>query len=107
MNIDEMTYEELIELNRQIVQRLKFLDHVRTHSEMMEFRIGERIRFQSSGGDEVLGTLVKFNKKTVTIVTEQGERWNVSPGLLSKADVQESESDEAGKIIDMDEGRSA
>ncbi|MEX0731189.1 MAG: hypothetical protein WED00_16405 [Aquisalimonadaceae bacterium] len=29
------------------------------------------------------GTLMKFNRKTVTVVTDQSQRWNVSPHLLS------------------------
>ncbi|WP_255353585.1 hypothetical protein [Spongiibacter sp. IMCC21906] len=26
---------------------------------------------------------MKFNRKTVTVVTDSGQRWNVSPHLLS------------------------
>jgi hypothetical protein len=26
--------------------------------------------------------LTRYNKKTVTVITESGERWNVAPGLL-------------------------
>lgn len=29
-------------------------------------------------------SLVKYNKKTVTVITESGQKWNVSPHLLSK-----------------------
>jgi hypothetical protein len=28
--------------------------------------------------------LTRYNKKTVTVITEQGQRWNVSPGALRK-----------------------
>jgi len=48
---------------------------------MLEFRIGERVRFQTDRR-EIVGTLVRYNKKSVTVVTDQGERWTVSPGLL-------------------------
>jgi len=27
--------------------------------------------------------LVKYNRKTVTVVTDNGQRWNISPHLLS------------------------
>jgi len=30
-----------------------------------------------------LGTLVKYNRKTVTVLTDEGQRWNISPHLLS------------------------
>ncbi len=28
--------------------------------------------------------LTRYNKKTVTVVTEEGRQWNVSPNLLSR-----------------------
>jgi hypothetical protein len=28
--------------------------------------------------------LTRYNKRTVTVITEQGQRWNVSPNLLRK-----------------------
>jgi len=31
----------------------------------------------------LLGTLLKFNRKTVTVVTDNGQKWNISPHLLS------------------------
>ncbi len=34
-------------------------------------------------GRMVTGVLVRLNKKTVTVHTENGERWNVSPLLLT------------------------
>ena len=33
-----------------------------------------------------MGTLTRYNRKTVTVVTDSGQHWNVSPGLLSKID---------------------
>ena len=29
--------------------------------------------------------LTRYNKKTVTVVTDEGRQWNVSPTFLSKA----------------------
>jgi hypothetical protein len=34
--------------------------------------------------DVIRGTLVRYNKKSVTIVTDDGQRWTVSPGFLRK-----------------------
>ncbi len=30
--------------------------------------------------------LVKYNRKTVTVLTEDGRKWNVSPHLLKSAE---------------------
>ena len=51
------------------------------------FRIGEKVRFRPSGQAEVTGTITRYNKKTVTVITEDGEHWNVSPSFLSKLEV--------------------
>jgi len=82
-DIDTMTVEELVALNHRIVERLKFLETIQTHQDMMAFNIGARVSFESTRGDRQLGTLVKFNRKTVTVMTDNGQRWNISPHLLS------------------------
>lgn len=50
--------------------------------EMMRFRPGERVSFAHQGA-RLLGTLAKYNRKTVTVVTDDGQRWNIPPHLLS------------------------
>ena len=84
INIDNLTESELIDLNNRIVERLKFLAAMRAHIEMLEFRIGDRVSFQPDGHREVQGILAKYNRKTVTVITDDGQRWNVSPTLLRK-----------------------
>jgi hypothetical protein len=76
IDIDELNEKELIELNHRIVEKLKFLESVRRHKEMMEFNIGDKVSFSPPGREKQFGVLVKYNKKTVTVVTEQGDRWN-------------------------------
>jgi len=84
INIDNLTEDELVELNHKIVERLKFLETMHNHNEMMQFNPGEQVSFEPPGKSRQIGTLVKFNKKTVTIITENGQKWNVSPHLISK-----------------------
>ena len=99
IDLEKLSEKELIELNNRIVERLKFLDSMRTHSKMMEFNVGEKVGFEPSGREKRIGVLVKYNKKTVTVVTEQGERWNVSPHLLSKISDLRPKVKKDGKII--------
>lgn len=84
IDIDSLSEAELIELNHKVVARLRFLNQMRSHSAMLDFRLGERVKFCPDGGPEVLGTLTRYNKKTVTVITDSGEHWNVSPSLLSR-----------------------
>jgi len=101
IDIDSMSYEELVRLNHKIVERLKFLDSMHTHKEMMEFSPGDQVCFEPPGRGRQFGTLVKYNKKTVTVITESGQRWNVSPHLLRKVKNVKSSRDSQGKIIDL------
>ena len=84
LDIDTLTEAELIDLNNRIVARLHFLHTMRAHSQMLQFTLGERVVFQPEGRTLLVGTLTRYNKKSVTVITEMGERWNVSPSLLRK-----------------------
>ena len=82
VDIDRMTHDELVALNQRIVERLKFLNSMQAHKDMMAFNIGARVSFDSGQNGRLLGTLLKFNRKTVTVVTDNGQKWNISPHLL-------------------------
>ncbi len=81
IDIDGLTEEELIELNHRVVERLKLLAQTRADQAMTRFRIGERVRFTPDGARPVTGMLIRCNRKTVTIMTDDGQRWNVSRGV--------------------------
>jgi hypothetical protein len=101
IDIDSLSYDELVELNHKIIERLKFLDSMHTHNEMMRFSPGDKICFEAPGRGKLFGTLVKYNKKTVTVITESGQKWNVSPHLLSKVKNVKGNKDGKIKIIDL------
>ena len=106
INIDNLTEEELNELHRRIVERLKFLDSMRAHVEMMEFSIGDRVSFRANGRERKEGLLIKYNKKTVTVITDQGEKWNVSPSLLSRVE-SSSKRSTPSKVISLNKRKSS
>ena len=85
IDMDQLTEAELIDANNRIVARLRFLQHMRAHVEMLEFKIEDRVSFQPPGHGTVEGMLTRYNKKTVTVITDDGRQWNVSPTFLSKA----------------------
>jgi hypothetical protein len=86
ISIDHLTEAELIDLNHRIVQRLRLISQVHAHKAMLEFRIGDRVTFEPQGGAPVFGILTRYNKKSVTVVTDDGHRWNVSPSFLRRAE---------------------
>lgn len=82
IELDELSYDELVALNHEIVERLKFLDSVQAFQEMASLGLGAKVSFESNRGRQV-GTIVKLNTKTAGVLTEAGRKWNVSPHLLS------------------------
>jgi hypothetical protein len=82
IDIDRLTESELIDLNHRIVARLRFLRQLDAHATMLEFRIGERVTFHPDVHLPVVGMITRYNKKTVTVVTDDGQRWNVAPQFL-------------------------
>jgi hypothetical protein len=101
IDIDHLTEDELIALNHRIVERLKFLESMHTHKEMLQFSPGEQVSFEPSGRGRQIGVLVKYNKKTVTVITESGQKWNVSPHLLSRVKDVKSSQKKSGKVINL------
>lgn len=94
IDIDGLTEAELIDLNNRIVARLRFLHQARSHKRMLDFKIGDRVSFQPEGRGMVVGILTRYNRRTVTVITDAGERWNVAPNLLHR--IVESSAAEEG-----------
>ncbi|NBS75836.1 MAG: hypothetical protein EBS66_20465, partial [Betaproteobacteria bacterium] len=81
INIDNMTQDELLALNRRVIARLKLLEQHNTLNSMIKFEVGHRVSFDPDGRMRT-GVLIKFNPKTVVVLTDDGQRWKVSPQLL-------------------------
>jgi len=85
IDIDTLSEKELTDLNRRIVDRLRQIHAQQNLQNMMRFNRGARVSFDTRQGRE-LATIIKFNRKTVTVETDGGERWNVSPHLLCEVE---------------------
>ncbi|MGP4122986.1 MAG: hypothetical protein ACTXOO_06000 [Sodalis sp. (in: enterobacteria)] len=80
--VDEMPEVALKTLHDRIVKRLNILQRQRTMQSMADFRPGDIVRFQTDER-EITGVLIRLNKKSVSVHTENGNRWNVAPQLLT------------------------
>jgi hypothetical protein len=101
IDIDRLSEAELIDLNHRIVERLRFLSQMRTHSKMLEFKIGERVTFHPDGHPALTGIVTRYNRKTVTVITDTGQHWNVAPRLLRKADAPERANTGSAKVVQL------
>ena len=99
IDIDKMTEAELVDLNHRIVARLRFLNQMRAHADMLEFRIGDRVAFRPAGQGQVEGMLTRYNKKTVTVITDDGRQWNVSPSFLRKVILAETANASESNVV--------
>ena len=101
INIDELSEAELIDLNHRIVERLRFLSQMRAHSEMLDFKIGERVTFHPEGYPQLFGILTRYNRKTMTVITDAGQQWNVAPRLLRRVDACEGNQATNPKVVKL------
>ena len=99
IDITALSEDELIDLHHRITERLRFLSQTRAHHKMLEFKVGDRVTFNRDDHTTLIGLLTKYNKKTVTVIADNGEHWNVSPGLLTLAkDVKVAENKQSNVI---------
>lgn len=82
IDIDNLDEAALVELNARIVERLQFLHHQRTAAALQDIRVGSGVTFEGPGGATIRGIVIRRNKKTVTVHTDDERQWNVSPTLL-------------------------
>lgn len=80
--IKRLGEDDLLFLNQLIIERLKLISQAKSTSLMAAFNIGDQVSFRASDGQEIKGVVLRLNKKTVSIDTGDGHRWNVAPGLL-------------------------
>jgi hypothetical protein len=82
--IRSMGEDDLRYLNRFIVDRIKLIAQARSTVMMARFSVGDRVEFPDRGGRTRRGVVTRLNKKTVSVRTDEGERWNVGPGFLKR-----------------------
>ena len=101
IDIDRLTEADLIDLNNRVVARLKFLHQMRAHASMLEFSIGERVTFQPDGHPPLHGIITKYNRKSVTVITDAGQQWTVAPVFLRKITAQPASAAPGGQVFNL------
>ncbi len=84
--IKELNEEELRYLNRLIIERLKLIFQDKSTHAISRFNLGESVRFTDHEGRVKIGRIVRLNKKTVSILTTEGQNWKVAPSLLQSTE---------------------
>lgn len=85
MNIDDLTVDQLLELNHRVCRRIDELRARQDREALALLRPGMQVKF-TNDGEEITGVLLKRNRKTVLISSENGERhYKVPAGVVSPA----------------------
>ena len=79
-----MGEEDLLFLNRMVVERLNLLAQARSTVQLAQFAEGDRVQFTANDGTIKRGRVVRLNKKTASLLTDDGQNWKVSPALLRR-----------------------
>lgn len=82
IDIDLMNMAELEELQDRIHDRMKLLINMRAHQSMMAHNLGDKVCFDAGERGYQVGTLIKFNRKTVNVVAEDGRQWRIPPHIM-------------------------
>ena len=80
--IAQLGVDDLRFLNSAIVDQLKALRNASDAQNIAQFAVGDRVTFTDKAGERLSATVLKLNKKTVGLVTDDDVRWKVSPQLL-------------------------
>ncbi|MFO7528717.1 MAG: hypothetical protein R6W86_07950 [Marinobacter sp.] len=82
MRIEDMTIDQLLELNRMICRRIDELQDQESLQALSQLRMGLKVTFDGREGP-VLGIVTKINRKSVIVLSEDGKKqYKVSPDLL-------------------------
>ena len=82
--IDIMDLDELVKLSEYIYKRIKFLGETMVFERIQEFEILDKVSFIDNTGNILKGTVVRLNKRTVTVKSDEGKVWLISPFLLNR-----------------------
>ena len=69
IDIDKLSLDELIDLNRRVVHRIQYLSSLKTRAQLDRYEIGDHVTFQSEGR-AVAGVAIRVNRKTLNIHTD-------------------------------------
>src|SRR5919206_2156482 len=88
--VDTLDEEQLHALYHVVAQRLQLAQKAHALAAMSRFHVLDRVSFVHNG-KQYEGTVTRLNQKTISIMLEDGTRWNVAPSLLTKvADQKET-----------------
>jgi hypothetical protein len=104
IDLTKLSEDELITLNRRIVERLQLMRSARSLTQLAKFSVGMVVEFDTDDGRRMSGTVARLNRRTATIMTASG-RWRVSPSLLRAVDISQPSTASDARVVKMPKRR--
>jgi hypothetical protein len=82
IDLTRLSEEELLDLNRRVVSRLRLIRSARQFVELARFTVGMRVEFTTDEGRTMRGEVTRLNRRTATVYCDPSGHWRVSPALL-------------------------
>ncbi|TQV65601.1 transposase [Exilibacterium tricleocarpae] len=83
MRIEDMTLDQLLDLNEVICERIDYLRAKQDQDVMKTLCVGNQVRFANKEGSTEFGIVIKINRKTVIVLTKDQRQWKMPPGMLT------------------------
>ena len=104
LDLTKLSEDELRDLNRRIVERLRLMRSARQLVELAQFTVGMRVAFTTDDGRTLEGEITRLNRKTATVCCTPSGHWRVSPTLLRPASHTDRSSASTARVLPMLEG---
>ncbi len=83
--IETLNEDQLHTLYQVVAERLNLMHTARAMYAMKDFHTLEKVYFYHNG-QRIEGTVTRLNQKTISVSTNDGGHWKVSPSFLTKTD---------------------
>ncbi len=82
MNIDDLTIDQLLDLNDLICRRIDELRAREAMNAICRLRLGVPVHFDVSEG-RVFGRVIKINRKTIVVESEDRRQWKLPAAMVT------------------------
>ena len=93
-----LSMDELVDLNKRVISRMKELNSQTQAKAALKFRMGDIVSFvKTDDNAKIIGFIISIQKTKISILTETGSQWTVSPAFLTP---EEKPSKKLLKLLD-------
>jgi len=101
--IEDFSIDDLVELNIQIVAKLRHLTERENKAAVANFSVGDEVRFKTQRGQWIRGNVCQINRKTIDVKCES-KSWRVPPRLLQHVNKKPNSKKEPTLLYSSQQG---